>query len=437
MENISKSPEQGKIDKGPEFYRKYFEGEGDKKTFFWVESLRAEVESLSDWIQTKEKAQRELVELPSDIIPQIFERFDPYVDLIPVGHSQGHVYRDFISSMVNLRDPELEKIDDVEKMVGILAGTFHDIGNAVVNRYEEGKRFSGHAEVGAFLFGELASDLIPPNLLKLTEYAIAAHTHYTKDIPVTKNGEAKETLIKRPYEDKVEDGNRVGIWLARGVDRVDAQGAQMVARHSMVKAEPAEDYDPFLGFHKVKKEEIEDFKHQFTPILRNDEYRSTLSDEEKTRNVLEHIKMYRDSALEKTIYSQHDSNYFRETLIVPAAEEQMEFVEAVLAQAETLKPEEIESAFDKFYALCRVIEPGKDIEQVIGLLKRKSLSLSESEKSHWANGYRILPDIYKRWYQRIESKLSEEFNDNFGEKTKEVLEQGNRLAQEKLKRFKI
>lgn len=436
MENISKSPEQIGL-KTPESYRSYFEGEGDKKTYFWAESLRKQVESLPNWIDTKEKAQREMVDLPSNIIPKIFERLDPYVELIPVGHSQGHVYRDFISSMVNLRDPELQTVDDVEKVVGILAGTFHDIGNSVINRYEETKRFSGHAEVGAYLFGDLASDLIPPNILKLTQYAIAAHTHYTNKMSITREQEGKEeTLTKRPYEDEVIDGNRIGVWLARGADRVDAQGVQMVARHTMVKSQPTEDYDHTTGFHKTREDELEDFKHQFTPILRTDEFRLSLSDEEKTRNVLEHIKMYRDSALERTAYSKYDSEYFTQTLIHPAAEEQMEFVEAVLTETEDLPIEEIDDSFEKFYSLCRIIEPGKDIDQVLETLKNKFNSLLISEKSHWANGFKILPNLYKRWFERIDEKLSEDLNDDFSLKTKEILESGNKLAIEKLQDFK-
>lgn len=424
--------------KTPEDYKKYLEGEGDRKTYYWAESLRSEVESLPRWISTKEKAEREMIDIPSDIIPKIFERLDPYVDLIPVGHSQGHVYRDFISSMVNLRDPELKNVDDVEKMVGILAGTFHDIGNSVVNRYEETKRFSGHAEVGAYLFGDLASDLIPPNILKLIQYAIAAHTHYTNEMSITKKeNDKEETLLKRPYQDEVIDGNRIGVWLARGADRVDAQGVQMVARHIMVKAQPTEDYDPSSGFHKVKEDELEDFKHQFSPVLRTDGYRLALSDENKTKNVLEHMKMYRDSALQKTIYSQNDSNYFTENLIAPAAGEQMEFVEAVLEETEVLDKKDIESAFEDFYALCRVIEPGKDIDDVIGLLKNKFAILSDKEKSHWANGFKLMPAIYQRWFTRINDKLSEELSSDLSEKTKEVLENGNKLAKEKLQNFKL
>lgn len=424
--------------KTPEAYRSFFEGKGDEKAFFFVESLRKEVESLHGWNSTKEKAKREIGKLPDNIIPEIVSKLKPYLELMPAGHSKGHAYRDFISAMIALKDPEIDKIDDVEKIVGVLAGTFHDIGNAVIKRYEEPKRFSGHAEVGAYLFGELAKDIIPPNLLKLTQYAIAAHTHYTKDISVTKkiNGR-EETLVRRPYEDELIEGSRMGIWLARMTDRVDAQGVQMIIRHSLTKAEPTYDYDPQTGFHEVKEDNLEDFKHQFTPVLRADEYRNGLSGQDKTRNVLEHMKMFRDSALEKSDYSKNDSRYFRETFIVPAASEQMEFVEAVLAQTPALKPEDIQVSFARFYDFCRLIEPSKNTEEVIELFKKKFSSFNQEQQSHWANGFNVLPNLYRRWYKRTELKLVDGFSANLTSKTKKILDNGNSLAAEKLKDFKL
>ena len=424
--------------KTPETFRTYFEGEGDKKAFFTVESLRNEVESLQGWNTTKEKAHREITELPSDVIPKILEEFRPYMELMPAGHSKGHAYRDFISSMIALKDPEIEKIDDVEKLVGVLAGTFHDIGNSVINRYEEPKRFSGHAEIGSYLFGELAKDVIPPNLLKLIQYAIAAHTHYTKDMPVTKVIDGREeTLVKRPYEDEVVERSRMGIWLARMTDRVDAQGVQMIVRHSLVKSQPTEDYDPSLGFHKVRDDEKDDFRHQFSPQLRTDEYRSTLSPEQKTRNILEHMQMFRDSALNKTVYSKNDSAFFTNTLIIPAAEEQNEFVDAVVSETEELSGEEVKKAFDNFYSICKITEPAQDVNYTIDILKQKFALLSQLERSHWANGYNLLPALYERWYQRIDSDLSQDFGSTISGKTRSILEQGNELARIKLKDFKI
>lgn len=424
--------------KTPEAYSNYFKGEGDKKTFFWVESLRNEVESIHGWNNTKEKAQREIEHLPKDVIPKILKELKPFLELMPAAHSKGHAYRDFISSMIILKDPEAQKTDDVEKIVGVLAGTFHDIGNSVVDRYQEPNRFSGHAEIGAYLFGELAKDMIPPNLLKLTQYAIAAHTHYTKDIPVTRTIDGRgETLVKRPYEDEVINGSRMGIWIARMTDRVDAQGVQMIVRHSLAKSQPSQDYDPSSGFHKVKDDEKEDFKHQFSPRIRTDEYRDALAPEQKTRNVLEHMQMFAASGLNKTVYSKNDSAFFTNTLIIPAAGEQAEFINAVVSETGVLSNEQTEKAFGNFYALCKVVEPAKDVDYTIGLLKRKFALFSPLERSHWANGYNLLPALYNRWYKRIEAELSKDFSNSFDGKIREILTESNNLAKEKLKDFKL
>lgn len=418
--------------------RRYYAGEGDKKTFFWVESLRNEVELLPKWKMEKEKAQLELRQLPANLIPQIFERVAPYIETLPTGHSKGHAFRDLMSSMELMRDPKLKDIDDVEKIIGIMSGTFHDVGNSVINRYDESKRFSGHAEVGAHLFGELTKDLIPPHLLKLIQYSIAAHTHYTREIAITKKIDGKdEALVRRPYDDAPVEGNRMGIWLARWADRLDMQGVMGFVRHGLTKSQPTEDYDISKVFHAVREDEKEDFKHHFTPIVRSDEERNNGSVHDKTRNVLEHIQMFRDSALNPSIYSQYDTEFFRDTLIVPAAEEQKQFVKAVLQDTPVLSDEKIGSAFDKFYALCKVIEPGVDIDQTIGLFKEKFAILTSEERSHWANGFNVLPDIYKKWYKRMESELSKHARISNVDSLDKIYIRGRDFAKQKLKAFRF
>ncbi len=251
-------------------WRTYFAvPEKDLAVFLNIASLREGVEKPEDWAKTKELAKRELESVPNDIIPQIFERLNPCMEVLPAGHSKRHLYRDFITSMILFQDPWVQNLDEAEKFIGAMAGTFHDIGNSAVNRYEEQERFAGHAEAGAFLFGETVKDLIPPNLLKLVQFAIAAHTHYTKDINVSRdvNGE-QVSIVKKPYDDTLDkDNNKAGIWLARWADRLDVQGVQAFVRHILTKAEPTEHYDQ-EGFHAIIEDEEKDFRHHLTPSLR-------------------------------------------------------------------------------------------------------------------------------------------------------------------------
>lgn len=373
--------------------------ERDLSVFESITSLRKDVEDPQGWAKTKELAKKELKSVPDDIIPKIFERLNPYMEVLPAGHSKRHLYRDFITSMILLQDPWVKNLDEVEKFVGVMAGTFHDIGNSVVNRYEETKRFAGHAETGAFLFGETVKDLVPPNLLKLVQFAIAAHTHYTRDIEVKKvvNGEEK-TVIKKPYDDILEkDNNKAGIWLARWADRLDAQGVQAFVRHVLTKAEPAEHYDQ-EGFHVIGEDEEKDFRHHLTPSLRTKGFTNG-------RNALEHITMFRDSALGTSVYSKHDTRFFTEELVMPNADEQREFIDKVVGPTGVLTKEQREKNFNIIYDMCQLVDGGSNIEKVIELLKRKFKFMSDEELSHWANGFAILPKLYNRVLERMTRQL--------------------------------
>lgn len=349
------------------------------------------------------------------------------METLPGGHSKNHVYRDFVNSLVINQDPWVKTLDDVEKFVGVIGGTFHDIGNSVVERYEETKRFAGHAEAGAFLFGKIAEDLLPPNLLKLSQFAIAAHTHYTRDIGIkrTVNGEEK-TVTKKPYDDTLdENGNKAGIWLSRWADRLDAQGVQMFIRHAITKAEPTEDYDG-EGFHQIKEAEIEDFIHHFAPTLRTENFTHG-------RNTLEHMTMFRNSALNKSVYSQHDTPYFTNELVKPNAKEQEEFIGEVLRETPVLSDEEINKRFETFYDMCRRVDKGSNIKTVIDLFKRKFPSLSKDQLSHWANGFSILPRLYDQMLLRMESKLHETDNN---QDQSAVFKEANKFALQVLEDLK-
>ena len=401
--------------------------EADLHVYENIASLRQEVESQGNWIKTKGLAKRELERVPEDIVPRLFERLEPYLATLPGGHSRRHAERDFINSMLINQDSWVKNLDDVEKLIGVIGGTFHDIGNSVVGRYEESKRFAGHAEAGAFLFAKIAEDLLPRNLLKLSQFAIAAHTHYTRNIEVTKtvNGEEK-TIVKKPYDDTLdEQNNKASIWLARWADRLDAQGVQMVIRHAITKAEPTEDYDG-EGFHVIKDSEQEDFDHHFNPEMRTENFMHG-------RNVLEHTTMFKNSALNKTVYSQHDTPYFTNELVKPNAKEQEEFIGEVLKDTNILSDRELNKKLETFYDMCRLVDGGSNIEAVIELFRRKFQHLPKDQLSHWANGFSVLPRLYDQMLLRVDNKLHEA-NGNLNQSG--VFREAHRFARQKLKELK-
>jgi hypothetical protein len=123
------------------------------------------------------------------------------------------------------------------------------------------------------------------------------------------------------------------------------------------------------------------------------------------RNVLEHITMFRNSALNKTVYSQHDTPYFTNELVKPNAVEQQEFIGEVLRDTNVLSDGELNKKLETFYDMCRLVDGGNNIETVIELFKRKFQHLPKDQLSHWANGFSALPRLYDQMLLRVENKL--------------------------------
>ncbi len=310
-----------------------------------------------------------------------------------------------------------------------MGGAFHDIGNSLSDRYKEARNFAGHAETGAFLFGKISQDLFSnsPNLLKLTQFAIAAHTHYTKPIEIKKNINGQEMTVTKKAYDNTLDGNNIktGVWLTRWSDRLDAQGVQFFIRHALSKAEPTEDYDQ-EGFHVIKESEQEDFDHHFNPQMRTENFTHG-------RNVLEHVTMFIKSALNETVYSQHDTPYFTNELVKPNAGEQEEFIGEVMKETPVLPDEEINKQLETFYNMCRWVDGGSNIEAVIDLFKRKFEHLSKDQLSHWANGFSILPRLYNQMLLRVENKFT---GINIDQEQNGVFREAQRFAHQKLEELK-
>ncbi len=189
----------GKLDPGERQklgeMRAFYEGSGDSQVFDEIQRLRAEVGTLEGWKAAKERTRQELAATPDDILEQLLERFAPFIKNLPPGSSRGHFMRDGVYLTAIFQDPDIQSADAVEVFVGMLAGMYHDIGTSVAERYHEAKRFSAHAEVGAHLFGEISKSLLGENLIKLTQYAIVAHTHYRGDRTVTKDGETSVVFL--------------------------------------------------------------------------------------------------------------------------------------------------------------------------------------------------------------------------------------------------
>lgn len=393
-----RTPEdQKRISDMKEFYEK-----NDTAVVGQIEQLRTEIGTIEGWKQTKEKAKQELESVPPDVLERILKQFSPFIKNLPSGHSRGHFLRDTSYLSLIMHDLSVANNDPVEIFVGLLGGMYHDIGNSVVDRYQEAKRFSGHAEIGAHLFGEVSKGLIGDNLRKLAQLAIAGHTHYLKDRTVVKGA---ETRTVKPYEDEVVDGNRIAFWWTRQSDRMDAQGPIMDIRHMVTKAEPTEDFDG-KEFHATWDNPSDDFKHQFTPVLRTNDERTKEPKPKNTMNVLEHVTMFANSNFNPDLpYAKHDNALYKD-MVSKAADEQKEFVSKAATESPTLTPEARAEAFKRYFQLVRAIEPADNTEGAVQKMQSKFALLSVEDQNKWAGAFDVLTrKLYPQMHKRIKGVL--------------------------------
>lgn len=446
------------VDKWQE-YLKRENDTSDLEVFAVIESLRREVEEEGKWQELKQEALKEIETLPDNVVQQIEKRFQPFIEKLKAPHGKMHFKRDLLHLICILNDPETkQRYDDVELITGALATMFHDIGNSIVERYDDALRLAQHAEVGAYLLGEITGDLIPPNLLKLTQYAIAAHTNYPVDIAVTKNkAKLNEiTRIKRSYRPyhTIEGKDKAAIWLTRSADKLDLlQHPIEGVRHMIQKTLPTRDFDHLSGvFHEPDEaNQIEDFQYQFNPTLfRTKEEREKESDRrKKTPTVLEHLWILADSALygkfdtqnpprEKNEHNLYDTDYFTSELVLPDLASLKVFTDALReGPKQPMTEKEINEAFEQFYRLCEVIEPAENLPEAIERFKTKFATMSLTDRMHWANGFNILTQqSLAEWYNRLKSHMQKpapDVSDN--EKVKKIIGTIHTEANETLKNF--
>ncbi len=439
--------------------RTFYESlKGDEATIDAVNALIAEVEPIDKWRDVARKARTEIETLPPDILERVFNKATPYIKNLPAGHGKGHFLRDTINATLLLQDPAMSTYPPEEVMSGILAAMYHDIGNSVVNRYEETNRFAAHGEVGAHLFGEIAKDILPPNLLKMTQLSIAGHTHYTADAPILRDSEtgvpvevtkgsqvldkdgqeitsptySGEVQIKNPQtgeikkrnvvrrvrkaqKSTIEDGAKTAMWISRWTDRLDTRGVSHAVRHIITKASPTRDFDG-KEFNTIHPDEQIDFQREFEP-----------RQNPNSKNVIGHFLQLADSDTKidaegkKGIYNQYDTGYMTEKLFGPEDLVMRELVKTIENAPESMsrmdqagKDAILKDGMAKFEALCRLLEPARDLEGQLGLLKEKFGKLGEPSFA-WALGFKQLFDkLYPETEGRKTTSLRNISPLNFG-----------------------
>ncbi len=308
-----------------------------------------------------------------------------------------------------LRDGDLAKnADDIEVVVGILGAVFHDIGNSVVGRYDDAYRYASHAEVGAYLFGQIAEGIIPPHIRELTQYAIAAHAHYLKPFSIEKaNGETAEKVVYDDTTEKSPKGQieRMGLWMVRQADRGE-QAEPYTIRHMIAHVEPRLDY---LGTSHVypKENPDEDFIAQFRM-------------KSESPSILNHLSTRAATLTDNSDYTSHDSPYIRQHFFAPARKSQERLVEIMKKDVvPPLTPMQRTKGLERLLRAWRLFESGKDIETIIEkfegtpekpgkfFLKTEDNEMTQSDRDKWIVSTNFLIDdlLTKSWYPRMERGL--------------------------------
>jgi hypothetical protein len=83
--------------------------------------------------------------------------------------------------------------------------------------------------------------------------------------------------------------------------------------------------------------------------------------------------------------------------------------------------------------MCRRVDAGSNMENVVELFKKKFPYLSKEQRSHWANGFVVLPELYNQMLLRTEKKLYEANNN---QDQNGIFKEAGKLALNKLEDLK-
>lgn len=293
------------------------------------------------------------------------------------GHGVGHMLRDYVNALRLFSSLDTKYPKDI--FVGFVAGCLHDIGCTQMYRYDESSRVVRHAEVGALLLRDILEQgsfgLSEAEIL-LVQYAVAAHTHYLKAMTVKTEDGSEKTI--QPYVDEINHVPVYGFWLPRWVDRLDGNGAMLVARHFLTLHQEHKDFD---GKDFVTM----DFANQMVPRFKEDCGHNTM---------LNHIRMYANSQTNDSPYGQHDFGTMVEMRDVYTLALQR-IIEAVAEGSLALDIEKTLDLWTNF--LGDVVEP-----TLLGKTAAQSLRLQfgllpVEHQQAWARGFAQAMFEYENW----------------------------------------
>ena len=301
------------------------------------------------------------------------------------GHGIGHMVRDYVHAFGLV--PNTVDATPQDVFVGLIGGVLHDIGCAVVERYQEPTRVIRHAEVGALMVGDILSALGVPETERLAiMYAIAAHTNYLKESEVL----CEDGKVRRitPYKDSDEHGPIMAVQFPRWVDRLDLIGPTIVGRHLLTLTHPHKDYGAG-GFYEVE------FEQHLIPSLRP---LTEIMASNKPVTMLEHLATVAELGGGITPYNQYDRSPMVEVRDQHRAATKR-IIDAVLHGDA--------GAGDPSYAwwnfLRRNIEPSTNGGKAASIIELEFAALPKDVRVAWTRGFIATMEEYKRWFEDTRS----------------------------------
>lgn len=295
-------------------------------------------------------------------------------------HGVGHVARDYVNAL-----RLLSKLDvmPAETFIGLVAGSLHDIGCALVYRYDEPNRKVRHAEVGAlvleFLF-ELDSFGLNKAEQMLIRYAVAAHTHYLKTMEL-RDKDGQLTAVIEPYEDMFDGKPFYSVWLPRWVDRLDTNGPAYVGRHYLTLIQEHKDFDG-KSYYDV------DFESAMRPLLRTKEERG-----KDPQTMVEHLRMYADSQNNGSPYGAHDFG-----VMVELRDAYTRRIRRVIVATQSPATEvraTVLQSWQRHLALNN--EPSKKGRKAAEQLSKLFWTLSDQYQRAWQSAFGVCLSEYAEW----------------------------------------
>lgn len=333
---------------------------------------------------------------------------EPFAASGTPGHDRGHHLRDLLGvAAIVGNDPTVAKAYPSDVLAGFLAGAYHDIACAVVNRYQDGQSWLAHAEIGAWIFFHLTEGLLPESIRLLAAYAIAAHTHALKQV-VTTIGNPRQ-----PWEDKIffNLGRpvRVAVWLTRFADRLDTNGVTLLARHIVAQ----------LDSYVYKGVDLSgSASYMADDIMLKLLLKPEAILEGTTPSTLLHIKRFAGSNDQSKIgpYNQHDARFPAMDRLITAKSKQAVKLAEVIGKDEkslldSLQSKTItvtDSGF--FWEFLKKVSSTEDIEVVHTSFTAVWDSLSTDEQNKWVAGVKFAQKEYGNWVGLLKFKVKNATN---------------------------